>query len=72
MSELGLPKGERPRCDTGFGALGPDGNVFAVVNAVSKALKKAGRKDKAQEFTDRAMNCESYDAVGELLKEYVR
>ena len=44
-----------------------DGNVFAIIGHVSKALPK----DRAKEWRERAMNCESYDKVLQLMFEYV-
>lgn len=42
---------------------GTDGNVFAVIGAVSKALKRAGLADEAAAFTAAAFDCGSYDEV---------
>mgnify|MGYP001591350797 CR=1 FL=1 len=50
---------------------GEDGNVFNIIGRVSKALKKAEQKDKAKEFTQKAFNSESYDAVLQLAMQYV-
>lgn len=51
--------------------VGTDGNVFAVIGNVSKALKKAGMPEKAKEFENRAFNSGSYDEVLQLCFEYV-
>jgi len=69
MSEetLGVQKGLRPRCKL----VGTDGNVFAIIGAVSSALKKAKMPERAREFSNRAMSSDSYDAVLALLCEYV-
>lgn len=48
-----------------------DGNVFAIMGRVSKALKRAGQPEKAKEFVDKARKSESYDAVLRLCMEYV-
>lgn len=50
---------------------GTDGNVFAVIDNVSKALKKAGQSEKAKEFQNRAFASSSYDEVLRLCFEYV-
>lgn len=50
---------------------GVDGNVFAIIATVSRALKQAGEPKAAEEFTHAAMNCESYDAVLVLCMETV-
>lgn len=48
-----------------------DGNVFAIIGAVSSALKKVGCRAEATEFTSKAMSADSYDAVLALAQEYV-
>ena len=50
---------------------GQDGNVFAVIGAVSKALKRAGKPDAAKEFQDAAFKCGSYDEVLQLCMKTV-
>jgi hypothetical protein len=50
---------------------GQDGNVFNVVGLVTMTLKEAGHRDKAKEFSSKAFQCESYDAVLQLCFEYV-
>ena len=58
---------EKPPCVL----LGTDGNVFSIIGAVSKCLKRAGQPDAAKEFATRAMKSHSYDAVLQLCFEYV-
>lgn len=48
-----------------------DGNVFAVVGAVSRALKRAGYREYSEEVYKRMETSESYDAVLQMLMEYV-
>lgn len=50
---------------------GEDGNVFNVIGRVSKALKRAGQSEKAEEFQGKAMASGSYDEVLQLCFEYV-
>jgi hypothetical protein len=50
--------------------IGEDGNVFAIIGAVSKALKRAGEKERATEFTEKAFAAHSYDEVLQLAMEY--
>jgi len=50
---------------------GTDGNVFAIIGNVSRALKDAGKRAEAKNFTDRAFLCCSYDEVIQLAMEYV-
>ena len=58
---------EKPKCKLS----GTDGNVFAVIGKVEKALKKAGQEDKAKEFTEKAFDSDSYDEVLSLTHDYV-
>lgn len=55
----------RPKCEL------TDGNVFAIIGAVCQALKRAGKKEKAQEFQARALTAGSYEAVLILVHDYV-
>ncbi len=57
----------KPICEL----VGTDGNVFAIIGTVSKCLKKAGLKDQAKEFQDKAFTAKSYDEVLQLCMEYV-
>ncbi len=50
--------------------VGEDGNAFAVIGRVSKALKRAGYPDKAKEWQAAAMACESYTALLGLVFDY--
>ena len=50
--------------------VGEDGNVFAIIGRVSKALKGAGMEDEAKEFKTKAFNSSSYGAVLQLAVEY--
>ena len=49
---------------------GEDGNVFSIIGRVSGALKKSGQADKAKEFTEKAFESKSYNAVLRLAMEY--
>lgn len=42
---------------------GTDGNVFAIIGAVSKALVSKGFRKEADEFRSKAFGCGSYDEV---------
>lgn len=57
----------KPRCKV----VGTDGNAFAIIATVTRALKGAGLHDAASEFQRRAFASESYDALLQLLFEYV-
>jgi len=57
----------KPECQL----TGINGNVFNIIGTVSKTLRNAGLRDKAVEFSDKAVKQESYDAVLRLCFEYV-
>ena len=50
---------------------GTDGNVFAIIGTVQRALREAGQHDRATAFGERAFGAGSYDAVLALCFEYV-
>jgi hypothetical protein len=43
-----------------------DGNAFAIIGAVTRGLRLAGYHADANEFSNVAMNCESYDELLQL------
>ncbi len=51
--------------------VGSDGNVFAIIGNVKRTLERAGLRDKAKEFTKRALEAGSYDEVLQMCFEYV-
>jgi hypothetical protein len=51
--------------------IGEDGNVFAIIGAVSKALKRGGQPEMASEFQTKAFASHSYDDVLALVLDYV-
>ena len=59
------------KTDIEVAMVGEDGNVFAVIGRVSRALKRGGRKELAEEFTKKAMEQSSYDDVLQLMFAYV-
>ena len=50
--------------------VGEDGNAFAIIGRVSKALKRAGYRDKVKEWQAAAMKCESYNHLLNLVFDY--
>ncbi len=50
--------------------VGEDGNAFAILGRVSKALRQAGQGDKVKEMTDKAM-AGDYDHLLATVLEYV-
>jgi len=57
----------RPRCKL----VGGDGNVFAIIAAVKRALRDMGQHEAASDFVQQAFRCKSYDEVLAFLVEYV-
>ena len=47
-----------------------DGNIFAVMGAVSRALKDAGQRNKVSEMQNRIMSSSSYDEALRICMEY--
>ncbi len=60
---------EKPECQL----VGTDGNVFALIGTASRALKRAGLRDHAEEMRKRIMEGEarSYDEAIQIIMEYV-
>ena len=50
--------------------IGEDGNAFAIISRVSKALRKAGYKNVAEEFMAEAMKGD-YNHVLQTVMKYV-
>ena len=48
-----------------------DGNVFAIIGQVSRALKGAGLRDLAKEYTNRVFDSASYSEALSITMEYV-
>lgn len=57
----------KPKCDLG----NCDGNIFSVMGAVSKALKRAGQKDKIEEFQSAVTKSASYEDALDVCLSYV-
>jgi hypothetical protein len=51
--------------------VGEDGNVFAIIARVCRALRRAGEPEAASAFAGAAMQQESYDDVLRLVLETV-
>lgn len=62
-----MDKKSKPPCKL----VGTDGNVFAIIGAVCKTLRRAEQGEKAKEFQEKAFACRSYDEVLQLCFEYV-
>jgi len=57
----------KPECKL----IGQDGNVFNLIGLASKALKRAGLKDQADEMTKKCFQASSYDDALAIIMEYV-
>jgi len=51
--------------------VGQDGNIFNLINIVSKVLKNNNLHDQAKEMTDRIFNSSSYNEALRIISEYV-
>lgn len=51
--------------------VGESGNVFAIIGLVARTLKQAGLPNRAAEWSQKAMQCASYDEVLRLVFDYV-
>ena len=51
--------------------VGQDGNVFNLLGICTKALKRAGQYEEAQELQKRVFASQSYDEALVLMMEYV-
>jgi hypothetical protein len=58
---------DHPECTL----VGGDGNAFAIIGAVTKALQKAKQPDMAREFRDFVMSNCDYDELLATAMEYV-
>lgn len=56
----------KPKCNL----VGTDGNVFAIIGNVSRALKNAGLRDQAKTFETEAFDAGSYNEVLQLALKY--
>ena len=58
------------KCKPKVRLVGEDGNAFAILGRVSKALRQAGQGDKVKEMTDKATSGD-YDHLLTTVLEYV-
>ena len=49
-----------------------DGNVFMLLGRCTKALKRAGLGEAAEELANRVMACKSYDEALQTMMQYVK
>lgn len=48
-----------------------DGNIFSVIGATAKGLRKAGQGAKVTEMQNKVMSAESYEKALAICMEYV-
>ena len=65
--DYAAPEPRKPACRL----VGTDGNVFAIIGTVRRALRRAGMDGRATEFVQKAFAAGSYDEVLGLCHEYV-
>ena len=58
---------DKPKCKL----IGQNGNVFNLMNIVSRELKRAGFDTEAKEMVDKVTSSMSYDEALQCLMEYV-
>ena len=59
-----------PKTDIHVTLVGEDGNAFAIIGRVKKALQRAGHKDLAEEYQKEATSGD-YDNLLRVTMEYV-
>jgi len=59
-----------PHTDITVKLVGQDGNAYAIMGRVMKALRKAGHEDLANKFKEEAMSGD-YDHLLQTAMEYV-
>ena len=51
--------------------IGTDGNIFALMGRVRGALRRGGRGDLVEEFTNAVTSSKSYDEALAVIMDYV-
>lgn len=64
-------EGIKPKTDIEVQLTGEDGNIFNLVGIATKALKRGGYRELADELSKRLWEMESYDEALRLIMEYV-
>lgn len=49
-----------------------NGDLYALIGAVSSTLEMAGQLNRAKEFVGRSMMADTYDALLEVSREFVQ
>lgn len=60
-----------PRTPVVVKLVGEDGNAFAIIARVRRALRRAGYQAESEEFTREATSSHSYDEVLRVVLRYV-
>lgn len=51
--------------------IGEDGNIFNLLGIASRALKRNGQRDEAEEMSERVFKSNSYDEALIIISDYV-
>lgn len=51
--------------------IGEDGNIFNLLGIASRALKRNGQRDEAEEMSERVFKSNSYDEALMIILDYV-
>lgn len=51
--------------------IGEDGNIFNLLGIASRALKRNGQRDEAEEMSERVFKSNSYDEALMIISDYV-
>jgi len=58
---------EKPKCKL----VGKNGNIFNLMGLASKALKKAGQEERAEEMIKKILKSGDYNRALTIIMEYV-
>lgn len=51
--------------------IGEDGNIFFIMGKVARELKRNGMRAEADEYTNKVLNCKSYNEALQITMQYV-
>ena len=51
--------------------IGEDGNIFNLLGIASRALKRNGQRDEAEDMSERVFKSNSYDVALMIISDYV-
>lgn len=50
---------------------GQDGNIFAIMGRVKRAMRREGFEEESKEMAKEVMSCHSYSDALEIIADYV-